>query len=290
MSSSPSPYHTIAALKPHTGALKTSSFFEPSQASQLSPLDDFIANVDQLNLLAATQTQFPKDFSALLLLGYMSAVESYMRRLVGAVVQVDEVARRKSASKSLIYGASLCSAGADDYADALLDAVSFAGRVGIVDACKDFLGLKGFAAAVEGPLQDYQEICELRHCCVHRFGRLGAKNAVALGIDEHAGRLGYEFRTDLAGFEEIASRLRNFVKGLNNTVWERIMERTARNRDDKGEPLYSVEWAWKWPTDRRRFKAYWDVFAARTDSIPSPEPFAMYETFRSHHRAVGTRR
>lgn len=279
----PSPYHAIASLRVQPGTLQTQLFFQPTKSHGLSPLDDFIGNVDQLNKLASSHSAFPNDFSPLLLLGYMSAVESYARRLVVSVIQLDEVARRKSASKNLLYGATLCAAGAEEYADALLEGVSFAGRKGIQDTFKEFLGLN-VGGSLDDRLRDYQEICELRHCCVHRFGRLGAKNAVALGIDAHAKQLGHEFRTDLTGFEDIASRLRNFVKGLNNTAWEELMHRTALNKGDNGSKLYPVDWSWNWRSDQKRFTSYWRIFATTKDSIPSSRPFQMYETFRNHHR------
>ena len=38
---------------------------------------------------------------------------------------------------------------------------------------------------VDDILGHFSKVCQLRHCIVHRFGRLGSKNMIELGLTEH---------------------------------------------------------------------------------------------------------
>jgi hypothetical protein len=223
--------------------------------------------------------------SGLLLLGYMSALESFLRALIRELVNIDEVARSCAEPQLISYGAAIHHE-TELLADALLETVSFAGRSGVSEALKSFLGIRVKAFTDEmGPLlSDYQRICELRHCCVHRFGKLGAKNALSLGMSTHKALLESPFTLDSHSFQEIALRLRTFAKSLNNVVCLLILDRTAVNKGDRGEPIYSDNWSWNLRRDRKRFSKYYEIFASQKDAVPSPTMNDVYESFRQKHR------
>lgn len=108
------------------------------------------------------------------------------------------------------------------------------------------------------------------------------RNAISLGLIDHKSCLEKPLNLDDKSFLELAGMLRTFVKVLNSELFKRILDRTARNKDDSGDGLiYSQVWTWNFVHDRRRFNGYYRVFASNLDSIPSPEPFAVYERFRN---------
>lgn len=274
----------MAVLSPFVAPLQTPTLFLVTPKSHLSPLDELIENTNRLNALAAQQQQFTRELGALLLLGHTSAVESFIRSLICAVIELDEVARKRSEPHLLPFGAAM-SHERERMAEALLEGISFASRSNVVDGLKDFLGVSDTARTIGPILDEFQRICELRHCCVHRFGKLGAKNAIALGLHEHKGVLEAPLNLSRASIDEIALRLRTFAKSLNNVVCERVMDRTVRNKDDHGRQLYSSNWTWNWQRDRRRFTAYYRIFATALDSIRTQDARVVYDDFRSEFRS-----
>ncbi len=261
-----------------------SLFVQRVPKASLSAVDDFIENTNKLNLLVSRQENLERHFSSLILLGYVSAVESYIRKLVVGVLGVDEVAQRKAADLPIPYGASLCSTDPVDFAEALLETSSLASHKQVVDALKNYLGVSQAGARLEKQLSEYDSICHARHCCVHRFGRLGVRNAIALGLDAHGKKVGGPFAMSTEQFDDVAQRLRTFVKAVNNVVWEELLKRTATNKDDRGNRLYQKDWMWNWNSDKKRFTAYWKVFASEKDSVPSRAAFDIYQVFRDHYR------
>lgn len=277
-------YVSITSLTVISTALETHLLFAGATTPQaLSPLDEFIENTNALNKLAASAGALTREMSLLLLLGYMSATESYLRALIRDLINFDEVARKCAEPKVLTYGAAI-NHKQPLLAEALLEGVSFAGREGVTESLRLFLGLKDIARDMGPLLDEYQKICELRHCCVHRFGKLGAKNAITLGLAAHRACLEKPLSLDNTSFQELAVRLRTFAKSINNLVCMRVLERTATNRDDHGAPLYQQSWTWNANRDRKRFSTYYGIFASTKDSLPSPPLRDVYESFRTKHR------
>jgi hypothetical protein len=277
-------YRSMVALNSVTTSLETHVLFGGPARPEASPIDELIENTNVLNTLAAQHAQkFTNELGSLLLLGYMSAVESFIRALIRELVNFDEVARRLSEPELVSFGAAL-NHKSTQLAEALLEAYSFAGRENVTKALNSFLGLKNIAKDFGPLLDEYQKICELRHCCAHRFGRLGVKNAIALGLASHKECLDKPLSLDYDTFSEMALRLRTFAKGLNNIVCGHVLDRTARNKNDHGKPLYRETWTWNWQKDRRRFTGYYRIFATTKDTIPSPALRDVYNSFRAEHK------
>ncbi len=277
-------YQSITYLTSVTKALETHLLFSGSAKAGLSPIDEFIGNTDVLNTLASGTNGFTREFSTVLLLGYMSAVESFIRALIRELVNIDEVAQKCAEPKVIPFGAAI-SHERRLLAESLLEGVSFAGRKGVTDALKDFLGIKNIAEDMGTLFDEYEKICEIRHCCVHRFGKLGAKNAISLGLDAHKKHLEKPLSLDSALFQELALRLRTFAKSLNNVVCTRILDRMATNKDDKGKAQYTEKWTWNEKQDRKRFRKYYRIFASKNDAMPSPSQREVYESFRARNQS-----
>ena len=126
--------------------------------------------------------------------------------------------------------------------------------------------------------EEFARICELRHCCVHRGGRLGSRNAIRLGLDLHGQLLERPFRPSVDDLQGIADTLRTFVKTLNNFLFATVLERTVRHG---GATVPDVPWTWKWTwaEDRPHFADYYRVFASQTDVPPSPSAQKSYASF-----------
>ncbi|MCV4861498.1 hypothetical protein OFB63_36165, partial [Escherichia coli] len=59
---------------------------------------------------------------------------------------------------------------------------------------------------------EFMKVCELRHCCVHRFGKLGSKNAIRLGLAEHMKHLEKPIILNNDDLEQIAFIVENFIR------------------------------------------------------------------------------
>lgn len=247
-----------------------------------SPIDQYIENTNALNRLYLNVEPMPPEMGSLVLLGLMSAVESYFRAMFRGVINVDEHASRLAEPQVVSFGAAL-HLDAKMLPEAVLEEYSFASAKNIKDAIRELGGIKGHLPPdVEAALLEFQKICEMRHCCVHRFGKLGAKNAIKLGLGTHRSMLEKPLRLDRPALELVGASLRSFVKTINNFVFGALMERTVVNRvDGQIATPYSRDWSWKWQLDRARFLRYYALFASFVDSVPSPTAKDVYESLRA---------
>ena len=273
-------YKSITALQAII-PLETPVLFSNLQTnSNSSPLDQFLTNANSINriYLSASSTLSP-ELGSLVLLGYMSAVESFFRTLVRKLINIDECTRNQVLDRRVTFGAALHHT-ADLLPDALLEDISFAGKSNIEKMLSDYIGLFGKPPSeIKTALDEFHKICELRHCCVHRFGKLGASNAIRLGLDTHSTALEMSFSPSNLQLQEISDSLRTFVKALNNYIFQSVLERTAAHQTyEKLVP--SIIWHWKFPTDRRHFRPYYDLFSSHSDAPASPSLKEIYYSFR----------
>lgn len=276
-------YAAITSIQSSVSSFDTASLFDQTYVETiLSPIDQFIENANAVNLLYLSMPSVPHALGRLALLGYMSAVESYLRAVLRGIVNLDEYAARLVEPMSIPYGAAL-HLKQGMLAEALLEEFSFAGSEAVKDAIKVFAGVKGHRSAeVDKALGEYQKICEMRHCCVHRFGKLGAKNAIRLGLSSHGKMLEKPLVLSQQALENIALTLRSFVKVVNNHLFRSIMERTVTNKNESGaEKLYRQDWTWIYKADRPRFIRYYKLFATVKDSNVSPPAPDLYVSLKA---------
>ncbi len=276
---------SISTLDPPIDVLKVADLFgETKPIFSNSALDEFLQNTDKINIVAATSNPLVPELGSLLIVGYVSAVESYIRAMIRGVIAIDDVARRLAFSKTVSYGAAISGVSKQFLPDSLLEQTAFASSAQLAQTLIDFINVD-IRLTLKQPLLDFQMIVELRHCCAHRFGQFGAKNAVALGLDLHKLHIGKKLEISNIHFEAIAQRIRNFTKSVNNLVYEKLLERTVKSSDD-----YKLRWTMKWQKDRARFVKYYRVFSTKEDAAPSPSSHEMYLTFvEGHARATRSR-
>ena len=274
-----------------TETLDAKLLFPATAPSNLiSPVDRFIANSNRLSVIYANspfREAFTSELGAVLLLGHVSAVESYLRGVVRGLVHVDEHTEYLASPKELTYFAASHHA-RDLLPEALLESISFSNAATVSATLKEFCGITGmgsgnFPKELRPVFDKYSDICQLRHCCVHRFGLLGASNAQKLGLPKGSPQIEKPLSLTIDMLEDISSILQKFVLSLNAYIYKDILERTFSrsllNTPDKSEHQYNATWALDFAQDEPRFAQYHSLFAVTTVNPPSPGLRASYDAF-----------
>ncbi|PWV53256.1 hypothetical protein [Chitinophaga sp. S165] len=283
-----------------TSPFKTENFFDITHSEiSNSPIDKFLTKVTELNRLILD----PRDVLSLIssleqqalisveikekikgtinnvstvnpvminlvLLGFISAIESYLREIISKLIHFDEKSMQACEHKEILYGAAI-HADVEVLPETLLESTSFTKKDTIKDVIKDYLGLKGikFPDNVNRVLTDFEKICHLRHCIVHRFGKLGASNALHLGLGNHKKYIDKPIRLDYNALQLIGVACTNTVKELNHFLWSVIMMRQLADPIQSGDSWKKLDteipWKWNFNSDRKRFKKYFDIFASQ---------------------------
>ena len=127
--------------------------------------------------------------SNLIILGFISSVESYVRCTIRKLLLFDKDAQLKSYSQNITYGAATHHNNSL-MPEALLEGFSFHSARNIRDAIKDMTGINLNSPQrypeLNSALNNYDFIAQLRHCIVHRSGHFGSNNALSLGIEQYS--------------------------------------------------------------------------------------------------------
>lgn len=279
-------YAAIVAVRNPGNAFETTAVFDLTVQERIrSPYDQFLANTIELNKLWATLAlgvEISPDLGNILLLGYVSAVEGYMRALIRGLVNIDQFSKNLCETYQVTYGAVLHHH-RNALSDALLEETVFSSGASIGTALKKFVGLDSLSSATKTLTEKYDGICQLRHCCVHRFGKLGAKNATNLGLSEHSKFIEKKVTIRRGDITAIADLLFALVKSVNNEVFGFVLKRSATSK--LGNEV-GIGWKWNVRSDRKLFAGYYEIFASLEDATPSPPAHEVYEKFRATHRRV----
>lgn len=274
-------YKSITALQAVLPISTLGLFPVSSQGAQNSPIDQFITNTNAINIIyLPTSINMSPELGTLALLGYMSAVESFFRALIRGLINIDTHSRLIAEPLPLTFGAALHHH-PSLLPEALLEDMSFAGMRNIETTLREIIGIIGqFPGDVSVVMSEYKKICEIRHCCVHRFGRLGANNAIRLGLSEHSKALEKPFSPTKDNMQEIADLLRTFVKTINNYVFHSVLDRSCAISAYDNRKMYD-DWHWNYVKDKKRFNSYYDLFHSKLDNPPSPSAKDVYDSFRA---------
>lgn len=275
-------YSAIVKVTPFTQTISTELLFDRSyKLSKLSPIDEFIENANKLNLLwiVRDEEEITSEFSNILFLGYFSAVESYIRALVRTLIHNDIYSSRCAEKQQITFGAALHH-NKKLLPEALMDHYSFTASDNIVNTFKNLADIS--IAIDDVTVSELDKICQLRHCCVHRFGKLGAKNAMALGLTSHSNLFEKPLILTKIDLVLLSSTLRSIVKTINNSVYKAVLDRTFPVQSQtKGvkQKLERPLWSKDYETDKELFATYYKMFSSRKES--SPPVKEMYMRFIS---------
>jgi hypothetical protein len=286
------PFSAIAIISGAVSEIDTLSLFDSNHIERLiSPLDQFLENANELNRIYLNAEPLGRILGNLVFLGYVSAVESYVRAVIRRLLNIDEVSRRRAEPETVSFGAAVAYS-STLLPDALIEPYSLADPDNVTNTVKKFTGIT-LPPSLKQISIEFRKLCQLRHCCTHRFGRLGTTNAIKLGLEAHRELLDKPLALDKADLDIVADSLRTFVKALNNALFEAILKRTVthtvqqkilRRCGAEDHELYREEWCWDYRRDRRRFLRYYELFCTTLDTVPSPPSGEVYRRFRKEHK------
>ena len=243
--------------------------------SDESAIDDFVSKRNSLFLLTsdylANNQEVPIELGKLIFLGLISAVESYMRKVLRLLISTDKISEKQCENQVVKYGSVLSHKDTDLLAESLMENYSFSNGYNIKNTIESLLGIKCMKSKEEpfrSALVEYTKICELRHCIVHRFGLLGSHNAIKLGLESHLECVEKPVVLNYATLSEINVVCTNTVKAINNFLFCSVLERTFINK--------SIVWKLHYGQDRRNFIRYYNIFK---DSQNGDDPKDIYKTF-----------
>ncbi len=237
-----------------------------------SALDDFTEKRRALFILLSPYqhniTQVPYELTNMVLLGCVSAVESYIRKILRNIINVDKSSSVKCAKETIKYGVVLYHSDKNMLPEALLEGYSFANGNNIKEAVKKFTGINCESTEINVVLKEFSKICQLRHCIIHRFSLLGLDNAMLLGIANHKQYIEKPIKIDFDHLNEIVQVCENVVKVINNHLFCEVLERTYY---EKTEIWYS-----DFRRDKKIFKRYYSLFK---DSSVNIDEKLIYKEF-----------
>jgi len=251
----------------------------------VSPIDSFISNALEINKLFTVNPS--QVLGNLIILGYVSAIESYFRAIFRKLILIDKITRINCEKKQVTYGAAL-NASISVLPEALLENASFASKNNILLMLKEFLDLgvsdDNMPADLKESLARFSEICELRHCIVHRFGKLGSNNAIKLGLAEHKFHIEKPIKCDFNTLQQIISICQNIVRIANSFIFEKIMNRLIIMKSAK---LSDTVWTWDYSKDKALFNKYFNAFYCKLNP-PTPALTArkLYDDYKAHYSSL----
>ena len=137
--------------------------------SNESAIDQYLARLASINQLAPDPTTFNSLQAQLILLGVVAAVESYFRTLLRRLITLDPECQRCAEDQAVTFGAAM-HLPKPMMPEALLERVTFVSETSLVDAIRQFVGVKGnLPPDLLATFKDYATVCHLRHCAVHRL-------------------------------------------------------------------------------------------------------------------------
>lgn len=246
------------------------------KANNDSAIDKYYAATEAILLQAPPSffQTFPSQISALLYIGLISATENYIRDVLGFVLSVCPIARKKAAVQKVQLGSFLWG-GAELHRRTAFDFISFSSSENIGDALAKFAGFQARTnSTLRTMLDEYDNLCEIRHGIVHSGHVLSGKNALNLGV-AHTDQVMLVNPT-YATFQEWGSICTTLVQSVNNELFEALVKRWA------------VDWrklaTWQKPLARKRLHELYNGFLSRRDQGRGAIGNSM--SFETLHRRV----
>lgn len=241
--------------------------------SEESPIDQFLKRLRAINQLAPRPASFDPLQAQLVLLGAVAAVESYFRTLLRRLVTLDPVCQEGTEEQAVTYGAAM-HLSKPMMPEAMLERVAFVSEKSLVNAIREFVCVEGnLPPDLIATIQDYERVCHLRHCAVHRFGKLGVKNAIFFGLKEHRPSLEKPLVLNYAALQNAIAIATGVVKTTNNFVFNEVLSR-----------LPESTWQGTFRKDKHTFSPYYDLFADTVSSTKASPVHVTYDIFQDQHK------
>lgn len=242
---------------------------QPLPGAEVSPAQNVLVGDSAQTSLSPEEDEVTKQLNNLVFLGHVSAVESYFRCLTRQLVWVDHFTADKVKDLKITYSAARHSV-PELMAEALLEDMTFITADSIKSWRSSVIGVS--SQELEEEINEFDRLCQLRHCIVHRFGRLGTKNATKLGLSTHKDLFEKPIKLTNNQLDEIAFSLFNFVRAVNNHIYAKVMERSAKQDSD---------WQWDETVDLPKFELLYAVFKKSDEPNGSPLSVDAYNAFKT---------
>jgi hypothetical protein len=266
--SDPAKWQTVNAA-PDAMSLDMSRCCAPATRSG-SAIDQFYDTVSHvLTLGDPQQLTASATLGRLLLLGVMTATESYFRDILFGVVVTCPIARESISDQTVPFGASEYY-GPERIALGLFEGVSFASKSEVEKKSQQIAGVKWTPQSSLGAaLANYEQVCHVRHAATHAHGVLNRGNARALGVLERRGQ-SLQVVIDLAHLHSAARACTSLVRAYNNEVYNGILKRWLDRNLLKGS----------WIDDKSLFGSLFELFRSKQDAVSSSTAYNAYVSFR----------
>ena len=239
-----------------------------------SAIDDYFECTDGLKSKIIASEPVDAELLGLLTIGVISAVEFYLRTIFSRVPGICPFAQRHMEMTAVAAGA------AGYYADSgipyllsLFDHESLANGEKIKTTCKKCVGLNlTDDSSVQKVIEDFDKLCELRHCLVHARGYVGLKASNALELDSRSPK---KVLLDRAGVLEVLKIAHNVVRAINRYLAEGIANRWVDKNYLTGN----------WQDDKSQFTTLFSSFARRGKDEYGGIAYKAYRPFQKAARA-----
>ena len=218
------------------------------------------ANHLYINDILPLETQpinlFRKEISLnLIILGVVSAVETYCRSIITKILLLDNHLKQKAWESKVCYAAAITHK-KNLLPEALLEEATFISYENISKTISANLpfSLSTSNINLKDLGKEFDKICHLRNCIVHRSSKLGSKNAIKLGFDLHKEALEKPIVIDYTMLQDMTTICDNFVYALNNELFHQVLH-NIKNRNIS-TPLSKIE-----------FKKYFNTFSGGQVSL-----------------------
>ena len=238
-----------------------------------SPIDEFLNRLLALNKLAPKPAEFDAIQGQLVFLGIIAAVESFLRTLFRKIISMDASSQTKVYKQDVSFGAAL-HLSKELLPEAILERISFISKDSIESAMKDLLAVKGsLPSDLNAAISDYARVCQLRHCAVHRFGKLGAGNAISLGLENHKRLLEKPLNLDYVALQNVIAISTCLVKTINNFLFNEILSRVPASM-----------WMGTYSKDRLVFMRHSALFCDKVSSHKTAQANLLYQLLMKQHK------
>ena len=251
--------------------------------SKNNPITEYFATANNLaRKITRSEHANDSEILGLLLLGVVSGAEFYFRSVLGATVNICPLCKQNTellqvpiASFDFYEGSGYSSALGTFEHESLADARK------IRNECKRFTGFElGEDSSVAKAIQDFEILCELRHCLVHASGFAGLKACRTLGAEQRSLQ---KLVIDQRQAFELMKLSHNAVRAFNRFLADSILNRWV-DRD---------VFTGKWKSDKPRFSAVVEAFWIKGEDQYGAIAWNAYRPFQkavlARKRAMATR-
>jgi len=181
-----------------------------------------------------------------LALSLVSAAEAYFRTVMAEFMELCPVAQATAADQTISLGGILWH-GRDGYSRGAFENGSLASKKDLQKACRNFLGISLDDQTFQGPLDQFEIVCHLRHGLVHSDGLLPGKNAVAIDIPRYPNpvriKIGYGQLQDVAAVvSTLVVTFNRFLFGVMCKRWAIDWRQRAGWDPAREEALFNAVW------------------------------------------------